>query len=1244
MSHQSLKSSSHGYCEAIFSTSPRSSNKENTVPAIKTKKNVYPPLSKESSVSIKGQNTSKVVQCPLQKECSKPEIAETLGPPSKSSNTESCLKLTNLTKQEDVSSNVASIERNIKTPIKTTKFVSGSFNEKTPAIQFYTPKQRINTPSANTKFNVLSTARTPVKRYFSDHALSQSTPDCFNVVHLETPSQKIDDIVVGEQTIYDGESSNLTVGIRIRPLNSKELNDPKVTTIVEGNGQNVVVECESAHHTFMYDHCFVSYNDPLTSGHANQEVVFRNMVLPLVQNAFEGYNVCLFAYGQTGSGKSYSLMGTESVQLSATPFDERVGIIPRFCQEIFTRARDNPQIETTVEISYFEIYNEKIHDLLANTNNGSKKAPLKVREHPVFGPYVVDLSQHCVQNYKDLQTWLKVGNSQRATAATGMNEKSSRSHSIFSIILTQTHIDNKLNCEPLDADRRSKINLVDLAGSERLSQTSATGDRLREGVSINKSLLTLGKVIASLTENTNNRKQGFVPYRESVLTWLLKESLGGNSRTAMLGTVSPANIHVEETLATLRYACQARAIVNRIRINEDPHDRLIRELKAEVLRLRGVREGYEKQCGVVPRQLLHRFDSKDQWGRDIIRQQKEIDKLKDQLKKTEEQLAVTQMSSREKLERAEEKKSSELKYLRRCGVAIEIDFQERDKHPCLVNLTADPMLSGTLLYIIPPGLIRIGKNAPTYKLEATFNQLDILLDGPLVRELHCAIENDGKKLILTPEKGADTYVNGQMVTGKIMLNHGDRIVIGGNHYFKVLNPFDESYNVKRSTQAIDFEFAHQEILQIQEKKLRAELEESKQQAIKELENAKREVEWQLGSQKSTYEREIEVLGSTLKEQNQALEQINRRKKELELEKELLVKEVEVNNKIKKIRLEQSHAKLSPYKSNFLQELESILSEKTADIENVLKTKLNGEAITAGGISLHEMQILVKEATQRCQEAGYLYEFEQQQTVVEKNLQSVIRVRDRTNSMETLWQATDFLDWVYRLRNNDIEDSIKELQSSKLNWECDESKHSEVFEDSLNNSKISINMTPVKRQLNESMHQFSMDASMLEATMNDTSLIHDQQENVNACLTQIEVAAKTLKKLCHRYQNDTKSIVESLGKMQDIIESLKNIFQSKDSSECEDVSANSINSANNTVIDMSNDVKNISSNKDANECKEKDAISIDSINNDLAKLTTEVTENCSNHMSLKKSSMRNNALVTKAENVQKNVRFIDKTEQ
>ena len=150
----------------------------------------------------------------------------------------------------------------------------------------------------------------------------------------------------------------------------------------------------------------MSQMDASESGYANQENVFRNMVLPLVQNAFEGYNVCLFAYGQTGSGKSYSMMGQESAQVNTISIDEAVGIIPRFCQEIFTRTSTNMNTKTTVEISYFEIYNEKIHDLLTNVTNGVKRAPLKVREHPVFGPYIVDLSQHCVQNYKDLQVCL----------------------------------------------------------------------------------------------------------------------------------------------------------------------------------------------------------------------------------------------------------------------------------------------------------------------------------------------------------------------------------------------------------------------------------------------------------------------------------------------------------------------------------------------------------------------------------------------------------------------------------------------------------------------------------------------------------------------------------------------------------------------------------------------------------------------------------------------------------------------
>lgn len=216
------------------------------------------------------------------------------------------------------------------------------------------------------------------------------------------------------------------------------------------------------------------------------------------------------------------------------------GIIPRFCHELFRRIDElKRKVTAEIEVSYFEIYNEKIHDLLAvtpsliggqlNTPGSQLKRPaLRVREHPTWGPYVVDLNTHPVDSHAALKNWLAVGNSQRATAATGMNDKSSRSHSIFNIILNisetmaaddRTQNGGRGGQKP--QTKRSKISLVDLAGSERVSHTCASGERLKEGVSINKSLLTLGKVIAALADA---KKSSFVPYRESVLTWLLRVS------------------------------------------------------------------------------------------------------------------------------------------------------------------------------------------------------------------------------------------------------------------------------------------------------------------------------------------------------------------------------------------------------------------------------------------------------------------------------------------------------------------------------------------------------------------------------------------------------------------------------------------------------------------------------------------------------------------------------------------------
>ncbi|KAF7384613.1 hypothetical protein HZH68_014225 [Vespula germanica] len=698
----------------------------------------------------------------------------------------------------------------------------------------------------------------------------------------------------------------------------------------------------------------------------------------------------------------------------------------------------------------------------------------------------------------------------------------------------------------------------------------------------------------------------------------MRESLGGNSRTAMLGTVSPANIHLEETLATLRYACQARAIVNRIRINEDPHDRLIRELKAEVLRLRGVREGYERQLGVCPRKLVDSIESNVKDSEEIERKQEEINRLKEQLKKTEEQLAATQKSSLEKLQETEERKNSELKYLRRCGIAVEIDLREKDKQPCLINLTADPMLSGTLLYLIPPGLVRIGKhseNSETFKKVP----LDIVLDGPLVRKLHCTIENKNGKLMLLPEMDGDTFVNGQVVSGKVHLKHGDRLVIGGNHYFKVSNPHDESGNIQISSQAIDFEFAHQEILKIQEEKLRAELEESKQKAIKELENAKREVELQLGSQKSTYERKIEVLGSTLEEQKLALEEINRRKQELELEKEILASEIETNNRIRKIQQVETKPNVSPYKSNFLQELESILNETTADFESALKIKTSAETIKAGGISLHEMQILVREATERCREVGINYEFNQQQTLIDKNLKPVIRVRDKDRKRETLWEPMRFLDWVHQLRDYDIENSLKELQNSENDWIPFED--TETFDDSLNNSRISINLTPVKKHLNESFQQLSIDTSIHDSTMQEEISESQQRKNVSIYLMQIERATQSLSKLCQQCESPeiNNTISDSLDRVQNIIVDIRSMLLVKNLKDSKNESVSSNGSINNTVIEKT-------------DCTN----SVQLVDNNLPK------EDIKLNASPVKSNLRSNTTAhPKIGNIPKSVRFTDK---
>ena len=242
--------------------------------------------------------------------------------------------------------------------------------------------------------------------------------------------------------------------------------------------------------TFTYDYSYWSHepNDP---NFIDQWKVYKDIGEEMLQHAFEGYNVCIFAYGQTGAGKSYTMMGAR---------DEE-GIIPHLCHDLFDRITSDDQqndddVDETmysVEVSYMEIYCERVRDLL----NPKNKGPLRVREHPVLGPYVEDLSKLAVTSYEDIHEIIDEGNKARTVAATNMNETSSRSHAVFTIILTQMKQDQMTG---LCSEKVSKISLVDLAGSERADSTGAQGTRLKEGANINKSLTTLGKVISALAE------------------------------------------------------------------------------------------------------------------------------------------------------------------------------------------------------------------------------------------------------------------------------------------------------------------------------------------------------------------------------------------------------------------------------------------------------------------------------------------------------------------------------------------------------------------------------------------------------------------------------------------------------------------------------------------------------------------------------------------------------------------------
>uniref|UniRef100_A0A8V0YWI6 Kinesin family member 4B n=1 Tax=Gallus gallus TaxID=9031 RepID=A0A8V0YWI6_CHICK len=350
------------------------------------------------------------------------------------------------------------------------------------------------------------------------------------------------------------------VALRCRPLVPKETSEgcQMCLSFVPGEPQ-VIVGSDKA---FTYDYVF----DPSVE----QEEVFNTAVAPLIRGIFKGYNATVLAYGQTGSGKTYSMGGTYT---ASQEHDPSMGVIPRVIKLLFKEKEQRQDWEFVLKVSYLEIYNEDILDLLCSSRERSSQ--ISIREDPKEGIKIVGLTERNVACARDTVSCLEQGNNCRTVASTAMNSQSSRSHAIFTICIDQKKKNDK------NSSFHSKLHLVDLAGSERQKKTKAEGDRLKEGININRGLLCLGNVISALGEE--NKKGGFVPYRDSKLTRLLQDSLGGNSHTLMIACVSPADSNLEETLNTLRYADRARKIKNKPIVNVDPQAAELHHLKQQVL-------------------------------------------------------------------------------------------------------------------------------------------------------------------------------------------------------------------------------------------------------------------------------------------------------------------------------------------------------------------------------------------------------------------------------------------------------------------------------------------------------------------------------------------------------------------------------------------------------------------------------------------------------------------------------------
>ena len=573
-------------------------------------------------------------------------------------------------------------------------------------------------------------------------------------------------------------AESIKVAVRVRPFNAREI-ERGAKLVIDMQGNQTIINHPKGDvepKKFHFDYSYWSHNgykeDDEGYMHAedarycDQARVFKDLGEGVLFNAWAGYNCSLFAYGQTGSGKSYSIVG----------YGANKGVIPVVCQKLFSKIEEKiaarPKDEYEVTLAMIEIYNEQVRDLL-NPATLKIKGGLKIREHPKKGFYVDKLTSHKVCSYENIEMKMDNGTKNRTVASTAMNATSSRAHTIVAVTFVQ-----KTQEEGQQAmTKTSVINLVDLAGSERAASTAATGDRLKEGAAINQSLSTLGNVISALADVAADGKPPgkskiIVPFRDSSLTKLLKNALGGNSKTVMMAAVSPADINYDESLSTLKFADRVKRIKTVAEVNESPTEKLIRELREENAKLMKMLGGQgaptvdlsEASTAIEPGEISE--EEKEKMRKEIE------EELRAQMMQNQIELDDSSKSASEKLLEMEKAMEEERK-------KKQSDIEKRHKKPYLWNLNEDPALSGIVCHVVERTKVLIGKG----------EKCQIKLQGLSIMDEHALIEVDKQCLHITVREGAKVTLNGDQLADKTEIHHNDRILFSSGHVYVVHHPY-----------------------------------------------------------------------------------------------------------------------------------------------------------------------------------------------------------------------------------------------------------------------------------------------------------------------------------------------------------------------------------------------------------------------------------------------------------------------